>query len=104
MDLRNEAFLDLEKRPLRDKNVTRDERRGSNVLGGHSGAAAFGPLLLGFLGAKVAAHSPVEEPERGGHDVADVGQAEEHQGDAQDGVEDGDDLAPLGLGGDVAVT
>ena len=54
-------------------------------------------------GADVAAHFPVQETEALRHDVADVGEAEQHQGDPQDGVEDGDHLPPLRLRRDVPI-
>jgi hypothetical protein len=37
------------------------------------------------------------------HDVPDVGEAQQHERDAKDGVEDGHHFAPVRLGGDVAV-
>lgn len=60
-------------------------------------------LLLGLFGARVAADLPVEEPEGVRHAVADVGQAQHHEGHPGDGVEDGDHLPPVGLGRDVSV-
>ena len=61
------------------------------------------PALLGLLGAEVAEDAPVGEPEGVGHGVADVGPAEDGEGDAEDRVEDGHDLGDGGLGGDVTV-
>ena len=37
-------------------------------------------------------------------DVADVGHVEQHQGDPDEGVDDGEQLPQVGLGGQVAVT
>jgi hypothetical protein len=48
-----------------------------------------------FSCADVAADFPVNEAERVRHDVTNVGQAQQHQGDAEDGVEDGHHLAPV---------
>lgn len=50
------------------------------------------------------AEAAVHELEALRQDVADVGQVQEHQGNAEDGVQDGHQLAPVGLGSDVAVT
>ena len=67
-------------------------------------AAALHGLGLGRPGAHVAAHPPVQEAEALGHHVANVGQAQQHQRDAQDGVEYGHHLADVGLGRDVPVS
>lgn len=53
--------------------------------------------------AATGARSAVEVSEGFCQDVADVGEVEQHQWDADDGVEDGGDLAGGGAGGDVAV-
>ena len=60
------------------------------------------PLRL--PGAHVATNSPVQETEGLGHDVSDVGQAQQHQGNPQDGVKDGHYFSPLCLGSDMAIT
>lgn len=43
-------------------------------------------------------------PERTGHDIADVGQAEQHQWNSENGVEDGRHLPVRRLRGYVAIT
>lgn len=58
---------------------------------------------LGGARAHVAAHPPVQEPEGGRHDVPDVGQAQQHERDAQDRVEYRHHLARLRLRRDVPV-
>lgn len=54
--------------------------------------------------AKVAAHAPVQEAERGGHHVADIREAEQHQGNAKNRVEYRHHFAPRCFWGNVAVT
>jgi len=58
---------------------------------------------LWISGAHEAAHAPVQESEALGHHVADVGQAQQHQRDARDGVQDGRHFAHLGFWRDVPV-
>jgi hypothetical protein len=60
------------------------------------------PLWL--PGAHIAAHSPVQEPERLRHDIADIRQAQQHHGNPQDGVEDCHYFSPLCLRSYVSIT
>ena len=62
------------------------------------------PPLLWLLGAEIAEDPPVAESEGVGHGVADVGPAEDSQGDPADRVEDCHDLGHGRLWGNVAVT
>lgn len=55
-------------------------------------------------GARVTAHLPVEEPERVGHYVTDVGQAQQHQWYADDRVEYRGYFPVQGFRRDVPVT
>ncbi|GBO31648.1 hypothetical protein AVEN_102739-1 [Araneus ventricosus] len=50
------------------------------------------------------AEAAVDKLEALGEDVTDVGQVEEHEGNAKDGVQNGHQLAPVGLWCDVAIT
>ena len=59
--------------------------------------------FFGLLRAYVAAALPVDDFEGVRHALADVGETETHERDAQDGVQHRHHLAPVGLGGDVAV-
>ncbi len=62
-------------------------------------------LALALLAAaNVTADLLVEHPEAVGEEVADVGQVEEGEGDADQGVDDGDQAAPGRLGCHVPVT
>ena len=72
--------------------------------GGAEGARAAESRFFGFACADVAANLPVEEAERVGHGVADVGQTQQHQRNAQNGVKDGHHFAPLRLRSNVPVT
>ena len=54
--------------------------------------------------ADITTDSPVQEPEGLRHDVADVRQAQQHQGNPQDGVKDRHYFSPLCLGSYVPVT
>ena len=56
------------------------------------------------LAAAAAADLGVDEAEDVGQHVADVRQAQQHEGDAQDGVGDTHQAAPHRLGGDVTIT
>lgn len=49
------------------------------------------------------AEAAVHELEALGENVANIGEVQKHQRDAEDGVQDGHQLAPVGLGRDVAV-
>ena len=53
--------------------------------------------------AQTAQHVGVEEAEDGRHEAADVGECEERERDAEDGVDDRHDAAPLSLRRDVTV-
>ena len=54
--------------------------------------------------AQATADIFVEEAEGGGHEASQVGEGEKGEGDAEYGVEDGDDSAPIRPRGDVTVT
>lgn len=72
--------------------------------GASSGTAASSVRSFGFARADVAADFPVDEPERVCHHVAYVGQAQQHQRDAQDGIENSHHLAPVRFRSNMAVT
>lgn len=95
-DLLKDVVRDLDILFLKPK-VLIGPALGSRVallpLRSRGSSAAPSPVSFRLFGAGIAANLPVKEAEEGGHDVADVGQAEEHQGYAQNGVEDGDNLA-----------
>jgi len=65
----------------------------------------FLTVAIALLTAEyVATHSLVEQAERVGHEVADVGQVEERQRDANQRVDDGDDATWRSLRSNVTVT
>ena len=73
-----------------------------SIAGPHTSAPPRQPFLR-LPGADVATNSPVQEPEGLRHDVADVRQAQQHQGNPQDGVKDRHYFSPLCLGSDVPI-
>ena len=69
----------------------------------HNSSSPRQPFLR-LPGADVATNSPVQEPEGLRHDVTDVRQAQQHQGNPQDGVKDRHYFSPLCLGSYVPIT
>ena len=61
------------------------------------------PLLLRFLGTKIAEDPPVGESEGVGHGIANVGPAEHGERDAKDGVEYGHHFGHCSLWSNVTV-
>lgn len=60
--------------------------------------------FLRLFRTNITADLPVQEPERRRHNITDVRQAQQHQRDSQDGVENGNYLAPGCFWSNVPIT